>query len=369
MFPRSVRRAALSPDGGRSASSGGAVASALRDAFYPPPARPGAFDRWARALINDPRDVPFVHLALSASLCVFPVAAWLFYQRRFPWWVGAIYLAALFLTFVDRVVLMLHNTSHRPLFRSKYRALNHYIPWVLGPFLGQAPEAYFTHHIGMHHPENNLEADLSSTMGFQRDNPWHFLRYLFRFLFVGIADLGRYLESRKRGALRRRLWRGELSFWALCALLCLYSWPATLVVFIAPVVIVRVLMMCGNWGQHALIDPRAPENCYRNSITCIDSRYNRRCFNDGYHIGHHVKASMHWTDMPGEFVRNRNIYATERAIVFHQIDFFLVWAMLMTKQFPALARCYVHLGDGPRPSDAEIIAMIRERLPPIVRAG
>ena len=62
---------------------GGAVASALRDAFYLPPARPGAFDRWARALINDPRDVPFVHLALRASLCVFPVAAWLFYQRRF----------------------------------------------------------------------------------------------------------------------------------------------------------------------------------------------------------------------------------------------------------------------------------------------
>jgi fatty acid desaturase len=227
MFLRSFRRAALPPDGGPSASSG-AVASALRDAFYLPPARPGAFDRWARALINDPRDVPFVHLALSASLCVFPVAAWLFYQRRFPWWVGAIYLAALFLTVVDRFVLML----------------------------------------------------------------------------------------------RRRLWRGELSFWALCALLCLYSWPATLVVFIAPVVIVRVLMMCGNWGQHALIDPRAPENCYRNSITCIDSRYNRRCFNDGYHIGHHVKASMHWTDMPGEFVRNRNIYATERAIAFQKIDFF-----------------------------------------------
>jgi hypothetical protein len=119
--------------------------------------------------------------------------------------------------------------------------LNHYIPWVLGPFLGQAPETYFTHHIGMHHPENNLEADVSSTMSFQRDNPWHFLRYLFRFLFVGTADLGRYLEGRKRVALRRRLWRGELSFWALCGLLCLYSWPATLVVFIAPVVIVRVL--------------------------------------------------------------------------------------------------------------------------------
>ena len=78
---------------------------------------------------------------------------------------------------------------------------------------------------------------------------------------------------------------------------------------------------------------------------------------------------MHWTDMPGEFARNRAIYATERAIVFHRIDFFRVWALLMTKQFPALARRYVHIGDGPRPSDAEIIAVIRERLRPIVRTG
>ena len=191
---------AVTADRAPSPRGDGAAASASRDAFYLPPARPGAFDRWARALINDPRDVPFVRLALSASLCIFPVAAWLFYQRRFPWWVGALYLAALFLTFVDRFVLMLHNTSHRPLFRSRYRALNHYIPWVLGPFLGQAPESYFAHHIGMHHPENNLEADLSSTMGFQRDNPWHFLCYLSRFLFGGSPISG--ATSRARSGAR-----------------------------------------------------------------------------------------------------------------------------------------------------------------------
>ena len=339
--------------------------AAAGDAFYAPPARPGVFTRAAAALINDPRDVPFVFLLCTASICIFPVAAWLFWLRSFPVWYAAIYLPVLFLTFVDRFILMLHNTSHRPLFRRRFALLNHYIPWVLGPFLGETPESYFAHHIGMHHPENNLPKDLSTTLPYQRDRFTHFLHYFSRFLFLGIVDLSAYLARNKRAALRRRLLRGELSFWISCALLSLYSWQATLVVFIAPVLIVRFLMMCGNWGQHAFIDIATPENCYRNSITCIDSRYNRRCFNDGYHIGHHVKASMHWSEMPGEFMRNRAIYAREQAIVFRNTDFFLVWLMLMTAQFSALARLYVHLGEGPRPSEEEIVALLRSRLRPM----
>ncbi len=67
------------------------------------------------------------------------------------------------------------------------------------------------------------------------------------------------------------------------------SLEATLTVFVAPVVIARVLMMCGNWAQHAFVDAADPGNPYRNSLTCIHARYNRRAFNDGYHIHHHVK--------------------------------------------------------------------------------
>jgi hypothetical protein len=171
------------------------AAAASRDAFYAPPAQPGAFDRFARSLINDPRDVPFVALMLVASLCIFPVAGYLFYLRDFPWWYGAAYLAFIFLVFVDRFILMLHNTSHRKLFTRKYRLLNLYVPWVLGPFLGESPETYFTHHIGMHHPEANLEEDVSTTMPFRRDSFLHFLRYYGRFMVAGIIDLGGYAAT------------------------------------------------------------------------------------------------------------------------------------------------------------------------------
>jgi len=77
----------------------------------------------------------------------------------------------------------------------------------------------------------------------------------------------------------------------------------------------RFGMMAGNFAQHAFVDAAQPENPYRNSLTCINSTYNRRCFNDGYHIGHHVKATRHWTEMPADFIANRERYAQEDAIV------------------------------------------------------
>lgn len=336
-----------------------------RDASHTPSDTPAAWERAARAVLNDPRDVPFVVLSVQCALVVIPLATALFVMRRFPWWLGVGYLAIVFLGFVDRFILMLHNTSHRPLFKREHAWLNRIIPWVIGPFFGESPETYFVHHVGMHHPENNLEADVSSTMRYQRDSLLHFLAYFFRFFFAGLFELGQYLVQRRRSALLRRMLVGEGLYLATVIALGFYSLQATLFVFVLPLVMVRFLMMAGNWGQHAFIDANAPGNCYRNSITCIDSRYNRRCFNDGYHIGHHLKATMHWTELPQELVKNGARYVEERAFVFSNIDFFGVWLLLVTKQHRKLARHWVHLGDGAAATEDEIVAQMRERLAPI----
>ena len=111
------------------------------------------------------------------------------------------------------------------------------------------------------------------------------------------------------------------------------NWRATLVVFVFPTIAVRFLMMAGNWGQHAFIDAATPEVPFRNSITCLAARYHRRCFNDGYHIGPHVRATRHWTEMPADFEASRAAYARERAIVFEGIDYFGVWWLLMWRSY------------------------------------
>src|SRR5690606_37428035 len=113
-----------------------------------------------------------------------------------------------------------------------------------------------------------------------------------------------YLQGKERTDIARRVIIGELSFWALGIAFSFLNWQATLVVFWLPLFFSRLMMMAGNWAQHAFVDAQTPDNCYRNPITCINSVYNKRCFNDGYHIGHHVRSSRHWTQMPEDFLKN-----------------------------------------------------------------
>jgi fatty acid desaturase len=333
----------------------------LRDPTYQP--APAGKDRLAERVaerfINDRRDVPFLRLMALTTVTVIPTGLLLFVPGQFRWWLAAVHLA-LVVYLMAPFVLMLHNTSHRRLFRRPWGWMNQYIPWVLGPFFGESPETYFAHHVGMHHPENNLEDDISSTMRYQRDSIVDFLRYFLRFFFVVLFELMRYLAHKGRRTLMIRCAMGELLFCFGVLGLFYVNWRATLCVFFLPFVITRFAMMAGNWAQHAFIDRAAPENCYRNSITCINSGYNKRCFNDGYHIGHHIKQTRHWTEMPDDFRRNVATYEKERALVFDGVDFFVVWAMLMGKRYGWLAKRYVQLGET-RPSDEELVALMRER--------
>jgi hypothetical protein len=335
------------------------VEIALTDPTYTPHVEPALAERLAAPFIHDPRDVPFLKLTTLLSATVIPTGVALFVPRAFSWWLVALHGALVFY-FLGPFVLMLHNTSHRRLFCRPWQWMNHYIPWVLGPFFGESPEAYFTHHVGMHHPENNLEDDISSTLPYRRDSIVDFTHYFLRFFVAGFFELVGYFVKKKRRTLLARTLVGELSFYGAVVALLFVDWRATSIVFVLPLVVTRFAMMAGNWGQHAFIDEASPENNYRNSITCINCNYNRRCFNDGYHIGHHLKATRHWTEMPEEFRRGAGTYAEQRAIVFAGIDFFGVWVCLMLKRYDWLARRFVELEDVRR-SPEEIVALLQSR--------
>ena len=118
-------------------------------------------------------------------------------------------------------------------------------------------------------------------------------------------------------------------------------------------------MMAGNWAQHAFIDSNNPENIYRNSITCINTIYNKKCFNDGYHIGHHLRPYMHWTQMPEDFQKNLHLYQLNKAIVFFGIDYFQIWFLLITKNYKKLAAHFVQLSKWENEED--IINFLKSR--------
>jgi hypothetical protein len=320
----------------------------------------------AARLLNDPRDVVFVWLMLRCLLVAACGVALFFVPV--PWQFAApAYALLLFGLYVDRFTLMLHCTSHRPLFKKRYRALNHVIPWVIGPFYGQTPGTYFSHHLGMHHREENLTPDLSSTMRFKRDRFDHWFRYYSRFLFIGLVELAIYFYRRENWKLFRRVLVGELGFLVAVALLASWKPAPTIIVFIAPVLVLRTMMMMGNWAQHSFIVAKTPENPYHASITCINTRYNRRCFNDGYHVLHHVKPACHWMDHPREFERALDDYVKNDALVFEGIDFFEVWLALMLRRWSYLAAHVVTLDGAPARTREQVIALLKERVMPVER--
>lgn len=72
---------------------------------------------------------------------------------------------------------------------------------------------------------------------------------------------------------------------------------------------------------------------------------NRHCFNDGYHTSHHLNPLRHWRDHPVAFLKNRGTYASEHALVFHNIDYIMITVRLLLKDYTTLAQCMVPIGD------------------------
>ena len=69
---------------------------------------------------------------------------------------------------------------------------------------------------------------------------------------------------------------------------------------------------------------------------------------------------MHYLELPLEFQRNLDKYATENAIIFQGIDFFMVWFYLMLKRYDILAKKMVIVNPAIKTSE-DAIALLKER--------
>jgi fatty acid desaturase len=332
----------------------------IKDPKWVKPERHSVLERAFFPLMKDERDLIFINVSAIMTVTVVPMAALMFLCE--PWVVALAalpYIGIVFLNFGGRYGLMLHAVGHRPIFRDEYRFVQNYIPWVLGPLMGHTPTSFEAHHMWMHHAENNMLGDGSATLPYQRDRIDHFGHYFIRFFIMGHVHLVRYLRLRGRHRTANRFIKGELA-WLCLALFSLWlNWAAALVVIIGPMMMMRFLMMAGNFAQHSFVDMSDPDNPYKNSNNLINAKYNQVAYNDGYHIVHHLKPGMHWTDMAQYFEDNIQDFIDEGSTIFDGLDDNLhVWFLLMTRNYDKLAR---HLVDFEGRSHEEKIAFLQER--------
>jgi len=239
-------------------------------------------------------------------------------------------------------------------------------PYLLDPLMGHSWNTYYYHHVKHHHVEGNGPDDLSSTIRYQRDSLADFARYVGRFFFLVWADLPLYFLRKNRPGMAVRAAGWEfLTYLFYYTMATRFGGKATLFVYLLPFLILRLGLMVGNWGQHAFVDADEPDSDFRSSITLIDvavsraseltkhsrrdnadhrGQSNRFCFNDGYHTSHHLNPLRHWRDHPISFLEQKPTYAKEGALVFHNIDFLMITARLMMKDYEHLARCMVPMG-------------------------
>ncbi|MCB9679496.1 MAG: fatty acid desaturase [Alphaproteobacteria bacterium] len=312
---------------------------ATTDPKWVPKERHSALEKLFLPFMRDERDLIFINVAALMTVTVLPMAIGMFFLP--PWVIGLValpYLGFVFLGFGGRYGLMLHATGHRPIFKREYMWMQSYIPF-LGFFLGHTPTSFDAHHMWMHHAENNMLGDGSSTLPYVRDRFTHFLHYWARFFFFGYVHVPRYMLLRGRTRILKRFVAGELA-WLAVALVALYlNWAAALVVLVIPLLMIRWLMMAGNWAQHAFIDMTDPDNGFKNSTCLTNTNYNHKCYNDGYHIVHHNKPGMHWTEMAKAFEDNVQDYIDADSLVFDGLmDNQQIWFLLMTRNYDKLAR-------------------------------
>ncbi len=334
--------------------------SAITDPVYVPKEKYSWYDKFWLRYINDPRDLPFIYLLTAIHILVLPAAVILYTPLLQGWYWWLLYVPYFYVSqmyFKGRFGLMLHCISHRKLFKKGYTWIYNWIIWGVCPFFGHTPETYFVHHMAMHHVENNMEDDASSTLPYNRDSIWGFTRYVVRFLFLGFRDTFMYLFSRKRKKFYLRLTFGEMSFFAFCIIMCFVNLHATLWIFIIPFVFARIVMMLGNWAQHAFVDINNPEE---NTINCINTKYNKICWNDGYHAVHHLRPALHYTDIPNEFLKNKDKFAEQKTFIFDGIHYLHIFVWLMTKRYDKLADNIVNINNT-FSSREEVIRLMKER--------
>lgn len=227
------------------------------------------FISWARKTARHETDVVMiVHLILYFTTSV-PSAILLF--RNFNLIHGILH-AVMQVYYVGTYTLMMHQHIHqRGILSKKYSAFDKLFPYITDPLMGHTWNSYYYHHVKHHHIEGNGPDDLSSTIRYQRDDVFHFLHYVGRFFCLVWLDLPLYFFRKGRWGLALRAAGWEFgTYFFYYAMATFVNRKATIFVYIIPFLLLRLGLMAGNWGQHALVDPDEPDSDYRSSITLVD---------------------------------------------------------------------------------------------------
>jgi fatty acid desaturase len=259
-----------------------------------------------------------------------------------------------------------HLEAHRAngYFAPPYRKVfGRYVEFFLGHLYGGVPELDSTMHMRLHHREHNGPEDIADSRRYDRTSRWDFFTgYLAANLWSALGiSAWRYFEAKGQEKNQRRMLQGMARHGFFVSVVFLYNWQIGVLFVLVPFLVMNFIQAIIGWVQHAFYDPDNPNEYLAHTITVIDSV---NFMNEGYHLCHHRRAGLHWTEMPGQFEKLREEMKQAGSLVFRDIDFLGVFLeMTLFRRLDVLAD---RLATWEPMAHDEKVALLRRRTQPIV---
>jgi fatty acid desaturase len=281
--------------------------------------------RLGQRVLRDPRDTPALRLMVAVTLSALPIfVIQLILGKPRLLLVIAFYLALYGVKF-QRFVRMFsvkHLEAHR---RQGYFAgawdgiFGRYVEFFLGYLYGNIPELDRTVHVRLHHRENGGPEDTRFPGDYDRTSRLDFLRYLSENTWTVLGtDPYAYFKGKGDEPNRKRMLWGMARYYAFFGAIFLYSWQIGILYVLVPLLVMNFISTLTAWVQHAFYDPERPDDYFANTVTVYDEV---NFMNEGYHLSHHHRSSLHWTEMPAHHERLREKMRDSGSLVFQDMDF------------------------------------------------
>jgi fatty acid desaturase len=248
-------------------------------------------------------------LALVLGISVAQIAAYLLCDRP----ATAALAAAILLLPRFMAAMVVHNHAHTPIFRD--RAANRVLDLLLYLETGMMVAKFHLHHNCGHHQFYTDPSRDPSTWVRRDGSSMGRLEYVARYFFTHTWKSIRI--GRDYPTLLRRYWRAQAA--ALLALVAaLVVNPLNgLILFVTPMLAVWLAFINATYddhlGLHSMDD-------FAASFSKTNRLLNLFIFNNGYHLAHHVRPGMHWSELPAfhETIKER-IRVPEESTVLNQL--------------------------------------------------